>query len=604
MEFNPEQQQAIRSRAKWLQINAGPGTGKTSTLLGRVYHLLRLGVDPDSLVVFTFSRKAVAELVKRTSDSGIDKLKIKTFHAFAFETLIDRHRFKLANERQLHNILLILKENPLIKQELANLSIKDLNLMVSNLKLRQAESILVKAYQQLLAEQGLIDFDDLLLLGLKQLEEYLKMNTISHLLVDEFQDTNDLQYKFIKTIAKKGANLFVIGDPLQSIYSFRGADNSIYKRFQEDFPNAKQITLNKNYRSPQQIISAGYCLFPDTEVLDSQVQEKGTVELIKTLNEYTEAEWIIKKISSLIGGTDLLGANETNTNLSFKDFCIIYRTHHSAAVLGKKFLESGIPFQQTGNLSPLEEASFDFFFQILAYINEPEIENLRLIFRHPFIGLKEADLLFLNKIEASETDLYSRLMNTEKLSKKTRKFFGVLRQIIAAGGSVNEIFANFEKLLELGQNSQASWLNDFRLYALNKSVGELIIDINNLREADYYSHLADKVTLASIHAVKGLEFEHVFVAGFNEGLIPFVKDSATTDLEEEKRLLFVAMTRARKGLYLLTTRERNYKQNQQISSFWKFLKTTDIKETHDEATDRLLRKRYLKKQKQSQLKLV
>lgn len=248
---------------------------------------------------------------------------ISTFHALAVDLLGNSKKIISEAERLELLYSLLEKDN----EQATKKDIKDISLVITNYKNTLEKNILVEQYNALLQERNLIDYDDLLieLNSLAATEKVTKK--FNYILVDEFQDTNILQYEILKRLMNNN-NLFVIGDPLQSIYSFRGATTDIFKKLEEDFPSYTQIQLSINYRSDRSIVKISSQLFTKTTQLEAFSQDEGTVNIINTINEYTEAEWIVRKIDALIGGTDLIKAGENVEDQTqkrcFKDFAVIY----------------------------------------------------------------------------------------------------------------------------------------------------------------------------------------------------------------------------------------------------------------------------------------
>ncbi|MCL5784099.1 MAG: ATP-dependent helicase [Patescibacteria group bacterium] len=477
--LNDQQKRIVLNGDGVVVVNAGPGTGKTKTLTSRVAFLIgENGVDPQNILTLTFTQRASLEMRERLQKIlGKNKLPlITTFHGFAYDFLI-----RLGQEVEIiseENREMLVKK--IIKENKSRMSFRDLSLVISRYKnslnsTQKDHEIekLFKDYQKALVKKQLLDFDDLLLKTWKILKDDSNQRVklqeqYQYVLIDEFQDTNDLQYQIIRLILKENPNLFVIGDPLQSIYGFRGASAKIFEKLHDDFPDTKTAFLEINYRSKSSIVNISNQLFSNTN-LKSFSRDLGNVAMIDTLNEYSEAGWIVSFINNKIGGTDLNSAQKGAEGANFADFAVIYRTHHLAYVLEKKFNESGLPYQIVREDTPVE---------------------------------------------------------------------------------------------------------------------------------------GDHIKLLSMHAAKGLEFKYVFICGFEDGLIPYrhARGEFADDLEEEKRLLYVAMTRAKDELYLICAKSRNKKYSK-ASMFKQNIKSNYLVEMEDQAIGKILQKRQALKIKKSQMSL-
>lgn len=411
--LNSHQQHIIENGDGVVIIKAGPGTGKTKTLASRIAYLIKeKNVHPENILILTFTKRAAAEMQSRLS-LILNSPTITTFHSWAFDFLSSK---------------------------------------IGEIKIEKET-----------------DFDKLILDTYQYLIEHPEecqalQEKYQYILIDEFQDTNDIQYQIIKLILKENPNLFIIGDPHQSIYGFRDAKPAVFETLKFDFPQSKEETFEINYRSKKHLVEISNQLFPGTKLM-ANTKELGQAALIKTLNEYAEAEWIVRFINSKIGGTSLLAAEQNNEPVTFADFAVIYRTHNLSHILEKKLGESGMPYQIIKEDTPVE---------------------------------------------------------------------------------------------------------------------------------------GDHIKLLSMHAAKGLEFKYVFICGFEEGLIPYViKD---TDLEEEKRLLYVGMTRAKEELYLLSANKR-HGNVKKISRFRKLINHPAFKEIEDENTEKIKQRIAKSKLQKSQISL-
>jgi DNA helicase-2/ATP-dependent DNA helicase PcrA len=510
--LNTEQLRAVTHGTGPVLIVAGPGTGKTKTLTARIVHLVQeKQVDPGKILALTFTNKAAREMEARLSVQLPAKHLplVATFHALAYKLVPSLKDIPVISDA---DRAIVLKE--LHKQGLGGkASAKDLGMIITKAKAaaeppaNQQTKELLAAYNKALAAHGVCDFDDLL----NKLRDFLEEEStpFEYVLVDEFQDTNPLQYQLLRLLRTN--NLFAIGDPLQSIYGFRGASSDIFDTFKRDLPATVEIRLLTNYRSVSQVVKLAGAIFPNEPPLAAYRSEEGSVAIIETLNEYGEADWIVRKIEGLIGGSNMIAGSSFHSSdkqRSFKDIAVLYRTHASGRQLQRALEKSGIPYQIAGDGSP--------------YLL-PEVQAILMAMNH------------IADHEGTELTIYQL---AHKLSEQYKfELKGTLLQFV--NGLVR--YANMP-------------LTDFMQH------------VQQIAEQEYYDPIAEAVTLMTIHASKGLEFSQVFVVGAEQGTIPLIRHNISVDLEEEKRLLYVATTRARDNLYLVHARNRGGKQ-QQLSDF-------------------------------------
>ncbi|NMB57205.1 ATP-dependent helicase [Candidatus Beckwithbacteria bacterium] len=608
-DLNPVQLQAVKQNNFPLIITAGPGTGKTKTLVAKIVYLIQeKKIDPTKILAITFSKKAASEIKTRVREKfkvetlrhDGASLKINTFHSLAWQILEKQNltaKIKIIEDKeQLSLIKDLVKKNN--NENIKKSKAKNLLLAVSQFKQEQVlnpsvkhcltspfikENYLcdfVEQYQAYLIENNYLDYDDLLIRAFQFLQNRKSEFSyfFDYILVDEFQDTNLLQYEMIKLLSAN-QKICVIGDPLQSIYAFRGANAQAFEFFRRDFLKYREIFLKENYRNCQNIIEASHCLFSDSYKTQSLSAFPGQVIYIETLNEYSEADWILAKINELIGGTDLVKASEhfaNDTKLGFKDFAIIYRLHYLSKVLQKKFEENGIPYQMIGNFSIFEKKEVKFIINCLKYSKFKDQESLAEL------------LIFFEKLNKS-----ARQANEAKIAK--------LSDFSSQKFKLLDLVEEIIKLFELPKNEN---INQFlsQIFQFNEkedSLKALFTYLDYLEENEYYDQMTEKITFLSMHAAKGLEFTYVFICGFEDGLIPFAKNE---DLEEEKRLFYVSLTRAKAGVFLLTTQTRN-RQKTKISPFLDLIDTCFYEKQKDEAIAKFIKKREKEKQKKAQMTL-
>jgi len=522
-QLNDDQRRAVTAADGPLLIVAGPGTGKTKTLTARIAHIIADGrAKPQEILALTFTKKAAEEMrgrvamllheknLKQRQGAATALPYISTFHALCNELLGGELNFATEPQR-----LALIKQLPKPSQ-FKGMTTRELGLLISRAK-NMAEDEpalhkLVRLYDQGLQELGLLDYDDLLVRTrhLLQKDEVLRMTVqhrFSHILVDEFQDTNQLQYELLQLI-RGHENLFVIGDPLQSIYGFRGASGSIFEQFRVDFPHAEAVTLAVNYRSAPQIVTLSNALFTGAPKLKPYAKRKGTARTVNVLNEYSEAAYVLGEIQKQIGGGDMLRAisdDDVSLHRTLKDFAIIYRSRAAANAMQKAVAESGLPYQIVGEGSPYER---------------PEVQAI---------------LALLRGAEKGETPQLEGF--TSGQAKAVQELLGNPKNIRPAA------FA--EKIITLLGFEPTASLQQFlgSLVRFN-TIEEAVRHFDAIAETNFYDASADAITLLTIHASKGLEFPYVFLIAAEEGILPHEK----AQVEEEKRLFYVAITRAKDEL--------------------------------------------------------
>lgn len=606
--LNEEQQACVEVKNGPIVIIAGPGTGKTRTLVYRIVHLIsKRSVSPESILGVTFTNKAAEEMYSRVStltseDTDIDSLTVGTFHSVCLDILREQYKFKD------YTVLDRIDSQELIRQILREREIKlrpnnvldKISLAKSRYSLEQMEESeelfeVYQEYQERLENFKVFDYDDILLETLRLFEnnesllkQYQKK--FQHILVDEFQDQNEVQYQLIKLLAGDGKNLFVIGDADQAIYGFRGSDYRYFFRIQDDFPDCKVFKLEQNYRSTNNILKAAAGVISknqDRIPVNLKTSKSGgtKVRLIETGSELAEGIAIVQEIGRMVGGATMFQSDgqslertlgDKGEDRSFSDFAVLFRTGSQADVLEECFLKEGIPYRLIGQRSFLEAKS---------------VRKLLAFFRT--VISEENDFRFLNYLQMSDVNLNSGLMRkvrtlaeSENISLQTK-----LKSTLGnytSNSSLSELMNSIEKYRELESTKPIEqlfrqWFEEMdldidqdaekflRVASSFKSVSECLEKIILYRGADYEVESKSEleaVSLMTLHAAKGLEFPVVFIAGVEEGLIPYQKDDS--DIDEERRLFYVGLTRAMEECILLATRRRTKygkKIRNEISSF-------------------------------------
>ena len=633
--LNEKQVEAVKIIDGPVLVISGPGSGKTRCLTHRVAYLISQEIPPENILAVTFTNKASGEMrdrisnlleVKPQSNGGLTSIMplIGTFHSIGLRIL--RNEIHQLGYRRNFTVFDEDDQAGLVKKVMMDLEIdtKSFNPKIILYKISELKTQLIfpedyepkdfypeivakvyKKYQQELKDHNAVDFDDLIVLPIKifrtnpetliKYQEWWK-----YILVDEYQDTSYDQYVFIKLLADKHRNLFCIGDDAQSIYQFRRADIRNILNFQKDYPEARIVMLEQNYRSTKNIITAAQEIISKNKnqiqkALWTENDHGEKIPIVETMNERHEASFVISTIKDLL--QDALveqGHLVKDQNYTVKDFAILYRTHAQSRALEEVLIMSGFPYQIIGGLKFYERKEIK---DILAYlkliVNPSDSLALERIYNVPPRGIGKALLgkLKINKSELklSENNILKALETTivakdlpAKQMESVSDFHKTLADITATAEKKNlhEIikyiikkikyadylkefslakqndYENFEDRLENLKELQtvASKYNELEG---KEGIGRFLEEIALLQHTDKLRENPNKITLMTIHASKGLEFPVVFVVGMEEGLFPHSRTTYNPhELEEERRLCYVAVTRAKEHLILTYAKYR------------------------------------------------
>ncbi len=553
--WNEKQRQAIESVERVTVVKAGPGTGKTGTLAAHILHLLETRrVSPSCITAVTFTNQAARELreriQKQLGKASAKKLQIGSFHSIAWKILKDSGaEFFLAGETETRELAGKIRGEYGLTQ-----SVSQLLTQISKEKTAMGEQDsclpkeVLEAYQSSLRKWQALDFDDILLEALRMAQEEEGragkrdgLGPFSYLLVDEFQDINPLQYQLIQAWNKGGRELFVIGDPDQAIYGFRGADARCFERLAEDFSQICQVTLEENYRSTPQILAAA------CEVISKNPGKKrsllahrpagNAVQMAEADSERTEAIFVAKEINRLAGGIGMLEAQELfaareGHGWTFEDIAVLYRTHRQAALLEDCLKKEGIPYVVAGRENFLQEETVRGTICFFKALLQPEHQ----------LAARTARTLLWDARPGNAAAPYEALAKKYEPQIKRRKPQKILEEWIKEWGLEQK--SEMQKLYQTAVFYQK--MPEF-LEALERGVE------SDLKRCGGRQYAAGAVTLMTLHGSKGLEFPVVMIYGAGKGRIPFV--GGKTSLEEERRLFYVGLTRARETLILTASQE-------------------------------------------------
>ncbi|MBW2121209.1 MAG: UvrD-helicase domain-containing protein [Deltaproteobacteria bacterium] len=553
--LNSKQQQAVRCWERPLLIVAGPGTGKTLTLTRRIAFLIDRGIArPEQVLAITFTNKAAEEMEERLALLLGDRrgVTVETFHALGYEILKgERDRagvsggFRILDEAEAEAVLARVTAG--LSPSFSHMERRALLEEISRAKqnLRTPETFeeqdpdfarLYRLYEQALRESNMVDLDDLIARPVRLLEEDGEAlgrlrERYRFVSIDEYQDINYAQYRLVRLLSPRGENLCAIGDPHQAIYGFRGADSRYFLRFKEDYPEAEIIRLEQNFRSSETILQASSVLLnqgPDPLGIRlwSGISGESFLSMLESPTDRAEAESIVHTIEELLGGTSHFsldsGRVETSDDRrtrSFSDFAVLYRFHFQGEVLEEAFERSGIPFCRVGGeaLSRNEEVR-----KVLQVLREHCEEGDSL---HP-----EGD---------RSRDLFG-----EKAGDLTSAGRVIRRVIDSLGFDPDQ--PGLDSLVRLADGWGGEPAEFPAMAALHKDL-------------DTVDPRAEKVRLMTLHAAKGLEFPVVFIAGCEAGLLPYRPEGwPCPPIEEERRLFYVGLTRAREKVILSRARKRRF----------------------------------------------
>lgn len=600
--FNKEQEEAITHKGGPLMVLAGPGSGKTLVITYRVKWLIEnAGVHPSNILVITFTRAAAEEMKKRFfmfDGMANTPVTFGTFHSIFFMILRYAYRYTAANiiredvkrryiKEMTENMELeiedeneflsgIINEISYIKGEMMSLSYYHSNNCSDELFAQ-----IYEGYEKRLREENLIDFDDMLVFCYELLKERedirtLWQNKFQHILIDEFQDINKVQYEIIRMLAGKGDHLFIVGDDDQSIYRFRGARPEIMLGFEKDYPEAKKVILNTNYRCSEEIVEgAEHLISHNTKRFPKNMQAARGSKVPITFRNLKDAG---EECTDILKGIRFY----YKKGIPLEDMAVIFRTNTQPRLLVGRLMEYNIPFQMRDVIPNI----FDHWIarNILTYIklamgnrdrklflqvmNRPKRYISRSMITEPQVDLKKlkqqtfGKKWLYEKIDKLEMDLY--------LLRKMEPYAAIqyIRNGIGYEDYMNE-YAQFrrmnpddlEEVLNQIQESAKEYHSFEEWFAYIESYGE---ELRKQMEAGRQQKSG--VTLTTMHSSKGLEYEVVFVMDINEGVTPHKKAVKEADLEEERRLFYVAVTRAKTYLFLYSVKEL-YQKDAQISRY-------------------------------------
>lgn len=636
-ELNEKQQEAVKKTEGPLLILAGAGSGKTKVLTTKVAYLIEnMDVSPYNILAITFTNKAATEMKERLHSLIGEKagyIQVSTFHSFGLKILRENYEklgyssnFSIMDsDDSLSIIKKILKDfnldskmyNPTAirhkisgcKNEIISPSEYD------KYAISEFEKIVLKVYQkyeETLKRNNAIDFDDLLILPLKLFREHSSIlekyqQRFQYILIDEYQDTNEAQYILTKMISAKYRNICCVGDNDQSIYSFRGANYRNILNFEKDYKDATIIKLEQNYRSTSTILDAANSVIKHNKErkdknLWSDKKEGEKVSYFRAFNERDEAFYVIREIKKLI-----------NNGIDYENIAVLYRTNAQSRIMEEELLKENIPYRVVG--------SFYFYSRkeikdLIAYLrlihNENDNISLTRVINTPKrgIGLKtisninlKADMNNISMFEAidsgKELEFKQLILKLKEISKELT-LTELVEKILEVTGIKKEL--EDEKTLEA--EIRLENLEEFK--SITKSFEEkngvisledFLLEISLVSDVNEYKDNKNRISLMTVHSVKGLEFDYVFVIGMEEGIFPHINSLMdNSEIEEERRLCYVAITRAKEKLHLVNARMRTLFGKEQANPSSRFLSEIDNnlleKNFKDEKDEKIEKKEY------------
>lgn len=595
MTLNDKQLEAVNHTEGPCLVLAGAGSGKTRVLTERIIKLIDDGVSPYNILAITFTNKAAKEMRVRVQNKIGDvanSIFIGTFHSFGLRILRENYdaigyssNITILDTDDTKSLIKrILKENSFdpadydIKHIISKISSAKNDgispLEFSKLFLNEHDKVIGLVYEKylkLLKENNSVDFDDLLL---KPVEIFKKRKDIlekyqerfRYILVDEYQDTNSIQYELCKMLAKKYNNIFVVGDANQSIYSWRNADYRNILNFEKDYKNAHVVLLEENYRSTNTILKAANSVIKNNNEgtklnLWTSIGDGEKVEYIRVEDEIKESSFVINKIKELV-----------SEGYSYSDFAVLYRTNAQSRTVEEAFVRNNIPYNIIGSYYFYNRKEIK---DLIAYLNliynTNDSVSLERVINTPKrgIGTKTIDNI-REKANMNDISLFDAIDSGKELEfkklileliedSKTMNLSDLIEDVLVKTGLRREY--ELDKSIE--SDTKVENLNEFKSLAVNfedNGIYDLSTFLENIMlvsDKGQYAEDDNNVNIMTLHSAKGLEFNIVFILGMEEGIFPHSRSfESAKELEEERRLCYVGITRAKKKLYLLSARTR------------------------------------------------
>ncbi|HZS43250.1 MAG TPA: UvrD-helicase domain-containing protein [Candidatus Paceibacterota bacterium] len=610
--LNERQKEAVLTTSGPLLILAGAGAGKTKTITHRILHLIKEGVSPHSILAITFTNKAAKEMRERVFDllksdeelnrpiSFFERPFVSTFHALGVHIIKENSRLldlprhfsifdRADSKRAVKESLEILNLDPkkfepakilhvISREKGNNINQTEYAESVGREYFGRIAASVWQEYEKILKRERALDFDDLLLKTVdllknnrEILEKYQKIWRYIH--IDEYQDTNRVQYMIAKLLAEKEKNICVVGDIDQNIYSWRGADIRNILNFEKDYPEAKIILLEENYRSSEIILQAA------NKIIQKNVHRKeknlftrkkggAKIGLYSAYDEIDEADFISRKSAELIEG-----------GVAPEEIAVLYRANFQSRVLEEMFLMREIPYQILGVRFFERKEVKDVLSYLRAALNPDSLSDIKRIINVPARGLGKVTLLAIasNREEALSPAIkkkiaeFRNLLSRIQIQALKEKPSNTIKYIIKESGMEEMYKKGKEEDEERLENMKelVTLATRYDALAPQEGIEELLADAALATDQDEMEERGRSVKLMTVHASKGLEFSYVFISGLESELFPHLRLSeeelSEENQEEERRLFYVALTRAKEKLYLSYASVRTIYGSKRIS---------------------------------------
>ena len=608
--LNPQQHEAVTSDARQILVLAGPGSGKTRVLTQRIAHLIHeRKVNPGAILAVTFTNKAAREMrarLERMMGPGVNAVWLGTFHAICARIL------RREAERLPFNSNFVIMDaddqTSIVRRILKDLNIDEklyspasIHNQISNAKnaLTGPESFasrtyreevakrVFEQYEKVLRESNAVDFDDLLMWAVRLFEQNPDLREsygkrFEHVLVDEFQDTNEAQYELLKHLSSVHHSLFVVGDEDQSIYRWRGADYRNVLRFQSDYPKSIKLLLEQNYRSTQNVLNAAQSVINQNTARTRKnlFSERGSgalVSLYDAVDDHAEAAYVVEDIMDRIAGGEKAG-----------EIAVMYRTNAQSRLLEEAFLRAGIPYKLVGAQRFYGRREVKDLIAMLRLVHNPyDSVSLSRVINVPPRGIGSKTLVNLN-LQAQENSVFpiDILLSLGREGEKSPYWepfsargatvladFGALLvnwRDFSQSHSLPELFdlilkkTGYKEFMEDGTEiGEGRWENVLELRQLafeyeERGLTDFLENVALVSDQDTLPDAPEAPTLLTLHAAKGLEFSTVYIIGLDEGLLPHSRSfEDPEEMAEERRLFYVGITRAKNYLVLVRAGQRS-----------------------------------------------
>ncbi len=611
-QLNDRQKEAVLYNEGPLLIIAGAGAGKTKTLTTKIAFLIEeKNVNPRNILAITFTNKAAKEMKDRLYmqiGSLSKELQVSTFHSFGlkllrenYETLgYDRNFVIMDSDDSLTVVKKILKDanydpkvyNPkAIRNKISSCKNEMMSPeMYDKYAVSDYEKVIKEVYEKYeikLQRNNSVDFDDLLLLPIKLfksrpevLDKY--QDLYQYILIDEYQDTNEAQYILTKLLSAKNRRITCVGDDSQSIYSFRGANYKNILNFEKDYKDAKTILLEQNYRSTSNILDAANQVIRNNKMRKEKNlwTSRGVGEKIKyyrSFNERDEAQYVIRKIKEMV-----------NRGVEYKDIAVLYRTNAQSRVMEEEMLKENFPYKVIGSINFYNRKEIK---DLLAYLrlihNSKDNISLLRVINTPKrgIGLKTIENLTL-KADENYTSIYDAIDSgkelefknlIERLKEVSEKLTltELIDKVLDASGMRQELESEGSLEAEVRLENLEEFKSITKTFEEREglvSLEDFLLETTLVSDVEEYKDDPNRISLMTVHSVKGLEFDRVFVVGMEEGIFPHMNSlMENSEIEEERRLCYVAITRAKEELHLINARRRTLFGKEQANPVSRFI---------------------------------